>query len=72
LATSFLGIVNATLASIQRHPETYALVDTTMRRALVRRLPYAIFYKIEAAEIVVYAIFHGARDPRAWRRRRDG
>jgi plasmid stabilization system protein ParE len=48
------------------------LVDTTMRRALVRRFPYAIFYKIEAAEIVVYAIFHGARDPRAWRRRRDG
>ena len=54
------------------HGEAYALVDPTMRRALVRRFPYAIFYEVEATEIVVYAIFHGARDPRAWKRRRDG
>jgi hypothetical protein len=47
------------------------LVDRTVRRALVRRFPYGIFYEIEARQIVVYGIFHGARDPRAWRRRRD-
>lgn len=72
LAVDFLAAVNASLASIQRHPEAYALVDRTIRRALVRRFPYAIFYEVETAEIVVYAIFHGARDPRAWKRRRDG
>jgi plasmid stabilization system protein ParE len=43
-----------------------------MRRALVRRFPYAIFYEIGSREIVVYGVFHGARDPQAWRRRRDG
>jgi plasmid stabilization system protein ParE len=71
LAVSFLATVNASLASIQRHPEAYALVDLTMRRALVRRFPYSIFYEVETTEIVVYAIFHGARDPHAWKRRRD-
>ena len=50
----------------------YALVDATMHRALLRRFPYAIFYEIEPVQIVVYAVFHGARDPRAWRRRKDG
>jgi len=72
LAAEFLAAVQASIASIQHHPEAYALVDPAMRRALVRRFPYAIFYEVEATEIVVYAIFHGARDPRAWKRRRDG
>lgn len=72
LAASFLAAVHASIASIQGHPEAYALVDATTRRALVRRFPYAIFYELGATEIVVYAVFHGARDPRAWKRRRDG
>jgi hypothetical protein len=32
------------------------LVDRTMRRALVRRFPYAIFYEIEPRQIVVYGV----------------
>jgi len=70
-AAAFLAAVNACLATIQRHPQAFALVDPTMRRALVRRFPYAIFYEIERRQITVLGVFHGARDPRAWRRRRD-
>jgi len=70
-AANFLASVNACLAAIQRHPQASTRVDPTMRRALVRRFPYAIFYEIEPREIVVYGVFHGARDPQAWRRRRD-
>ena len=72
LATEFLAAVQACIASIRRHPEAYQLVDPTMRRALLRRFPYAVFYEVGPVDIVVYAVFHGARDPRAWRRRRDG
>jgi plasmid stabilization system protein ParE len=72
LAASFLGAINTCIASIRRHPEAYQLVDPTMRRALLRRFPYAVFYEVGPVEIVVYAVFHGARNPRAWRRRRDG
>jgi plasmid stabilization system protein ParE len=44
-ATEFLAAVDFSLASIQRQPEAYALVDPTMRRALLRRFPYAVFYE---------------------------
>ena len=71
LAADFLAAVQASIASIHRHPESYQLVDPTMRRALLRRFPYAVFYEV-GADIVVYAVFHCARNPRAWRRRRDG
>jgi plasmid stabilization system protein ParE len=70
-AAQFLGAVNMCIASIRRHPEAYQLVDRTMRRALLRRFPYAVFFEVGSVEIVVYAVFHCARDPRAWQRRRD-
>jgi plasmid stabilization system protein ParE len=48
-AADFLAAVDACLATIQRHPQSFTLVDSTMRRALVRRFPYAIFYELETA-----------------------
>lgn len=72
LAADFLRAVNTSIASIHRNPEAYQLVDPTMRRALLRRFPYAVFYEVGSLGIVVYAVFHCARNPRAWKRRRDG
>jgi len=72
LAANFLAVVGTCFGSIRRHPEAYQLVDATMRRALLRRFPYAVFYEVGAIQIVVYAVFHCARNPRAWMRRRDG
>lgn len=71
LADQFLRAANTCLVSIRRHPETYQLVDRKMRRALLRRFPYAVFFEVTRIEIVVYAVFHCARDPRGWKRRRD-
>jgi plasmid stabilization system protein ParE len=47
------------------------LVDPMMRGALLRRFPYAVFYEVGPVEILVYAVFHGARNPTAWKRRRE-
>lgn len=41
------------------------------RRALVRRFPFQILYDIENEEIIIYAVYHSARDPEVWKRRRD-
>lgn len=72
LGANFLAAVDTCLASIRRTPEAYQSVDPTMRRALLQRFPYAVFYEVGAVDIVVYAVFHCARNPRAWKRRRDG
>ena len=57
------------IASIERNPRLYPVVHRQMRRALVRRFPFQILYEIESEEIIIYAIFHSARDPEAWKRR---
>lgn len=42
-----------------------AQVHGEFRRRLLRRFPYAIYYRIEGNEIIVFGLFHCARDPRA-------
>ena len=71
LGDQFLRAFGACVTGIRRHPEAYQLVDRRMRRALLRRFPYAVFFEVERTEVVVYAVFHCARDPRSWKRRRD-
>ena len=40
-----------------------------IRRALLRRFPYGIFYTLEEDVIVILACFHTKRDPKTMRNR---
>lgn len=70
LGDQLLRSLYRSIASIERNPHLYPIVHRQMRRALVRRFPFQILYEIESEEIIIYAIFHSARDPEAWKRRR--
>jgi hypothetical protein len=39
-----------------------------MRRVLVRRFPYSVFYEIHDPDVVVLGCMHGARDPDEWQK----
>ena len=69
LGERFLLCVEAALAAIERYPASFPTVHQQVRRALLRRFPYGIFYTIEPNAIVVLAVFHCGRDPRRWRER---
>lgn len=72
LGEQFLSAVNASFDLIGQFPEMFALVHGDVRRAIVSRFPYAVFYRVEPRRIVVLAILHTARDPRTWPRSRQG
>ncbi len=67
----FLRRVYQRIASLERNPRLYPIIHRQMRRALVRRFPFQILYEIESEEIIIYAIYHSARDPEAWKRRKN-
>ena len=69
LGYDFLNNTDAAVRGIMRNPELYPIVHHGIRRALVRRFPYAIFYLLEGTRIVALAIFHASRDPAHWQRR---
>jgi plasmid stabilization system protein ParE len=58
--------VDAALALIQRTPELHPLIHKQIRRALIRRFPFGIFYVVEEDTIRVLAVFHGKRNPMRW------
>jgi plasmid stabilization system protein ParE len=70
LGAAFLLAVEACLDGIQRSPEMYAVLYKDIRRGLLRRFPYGIFYVVEPEQIVILACFHARRDPKQWQRRR--
>ncbi|MGB5959025.1 MAG: type II toxin-antitoxin system RelE/ParE family toxin [Coleofasciculaceae cyanobacterium] len=65
LGDEFLECVDETLNRISQMPESYAVAHRDVRRALVRRFPYAVYYRIVSSRVIVIAIFHGRRDPLA-------
>lgn len=72
LGEEFLRSLDACLQAIVRFPESHSLAHRQVRRALLRRFPYCVFYLIEAERAVVVAVFHARRDPRAWQSRGVG
>lgn len=69
LGEHFLLCIEEKISAIRRQPETYPTVHRTVRRALIRRFPYGIYYIIEENRVVVIAIFHSRRDPKQWKSR---
>lgn len=70
LGSAFAADVDGALGGIIRAPLAYPRVQEEIRRALVRRFPYAIYFRAMPDEIVVLAVLHGRRHPRRWQSRR--
>ena len=66
LGAEFVRAVDATLQRALREPEASAAVHGSIRRALVRRFPYGVFYHAITDEVVVLAVVHARRNPRRW------
>ena len=69
LGVDFVVGVQGVLDQISVTPELYPQVLLDVRRAPVRRYPYSIFYRIEPGQVIVLAVLHGRRHPRAWQER---
>jgi plasmid stabilization system protein ParE len=72
LDVRFLDSVEAAIESVSDHPERGPIIESAIRRLLLRNFPYSIFYVLYSNEAVVIACLHAARSPQAWRRRGAG
>jgi plasmid stabilization system protein ParE len=69
LGVEFREAVERTLAIVARQPELFRCVQGEVRRAVMRRFPYAIHFLHEDRRIIVVAVFHCHRDPAHLRNR---
>jgi plasmid stabilization system protein ParE len=69
LGAKFADAIAETIDMIAAEPAIFARVHGDVRRAFVRRFPYAIYFYWHDNTIVVLAVMHGHRDPRRWQSR---
>ena len=65
----FMERIDDALSRIVSNPQLYPIVYRSLRRAVVRRFPFAVFYEVTVDEIHVVAVFHSRRDPEIWKSR---
>lgn len=66
LGSEFLRVAEAAMATLRRSPELYPAVRPAVRRALLRRFPYGLFYASDDEEIIVLAVLHVRQSPSRW------
>ena len=69
LGRSFRHAIDLLIERMCSNPLQFPIVFKNVRRALLRRFPYALFFVIEGETLTVVACFHGSRDPMRWQER---
>lgn len=69
LGELFSAAVELTISNILERPLAYPRVHGEMRRAILQRFPYAVYFQVLEDEIVILGVIHGRRHPRTWQSR---
>ncbi|MCP4404277.1 MAG: type II toxin-antitoxin system RelE/ParE family toxin [bacterium] len=69
LDAEFMLCIDEALSRITRNPNLYPVELRDVRKVLVRRFPYVIYYITNAESIVILAVFHVKRNPIQWKLR---
>ena len=72
LGVDFLSEVERAVKSIAESPNTWPVIQSELRRRLIKRFPFGILYRVESEEIVVIAVAHLRRKPGYWKERIKG
>lgn len=69
LGRRFRQAIDALVERMGDNPRQFPTVFRNVRRALLRRFPYSLFFVIEDDALIVIACFHASRDPSHWQKR---
>ncbi len=69
LAESFIKAIETGIENIITSPEAWQIVEEEVRRHLIYRFPFGIYFCIEDDRVFIYAIMHLSRHPDYWKGR---
>lgn len=69
LGSDFLLCVDAGVETISRTPLIYQIVYKNIRRCLIKRFPYGIYYIYDNDKVIVVGVLHASRNPKLWQKR---
>ena len=69
LDLEFMQCIDEALSRVVDNPGAFPIIYRQLRRAVIRRFPFAVLYELGVDEIYVLAVFHSRRDPKIWKSR---
>lgn len=69
LGVDFAERVQDVFDRVATNPKMHAVVFADIRKAVVARFPFCVFYRAHATSVEVIAVFHSSRDPAIWQGR---
>lgn len=69
LGQEFLDEATRTIHAISENPLRYPVMWRQTHRALMRRFPFGIYFRVSGDLVLIVAVLHGSRHPRYWRKR---
>jgi plasmid stabilization system protein ParE len=71
LGDEFIQEVDAVLRRIGRTPRYFPKIHGEVRRALVRRFPFAVYFVRDRRRSIIIGVLHHRRNPAEWQRRTE-
>ena len=71
LGRAFLLAIDTAFVAVAEQPEAWPVWPRLphVRRYVVHRFPFVVFYRVVDAEVVIMAVAHAKRRPGCWRER---
>ena len=69
LGDSFVGSLQQIVDLVSELPEAFPEIAVGLRRALLSRFPYALYYRLDGSVLEVIACLHTRQSPGRWRSR---
>lgn len=63
LGTRFRTALDEAIARVAENPGRFPTIYRDLRRILLYRFPYAVYYRVYPSHVAVVAVFHGKRSP---------
>jgi plasmid stabilization system protein ParE len=70
LGHEFAKDVERAVGLISDSPNVFPKVHADVRRVVLKRFPYAIYFRALRDEVLILAVIHGRRHPGRWKSRR--
>jgi plasmid stabilization system protein ParE len=71
LGLEFLDELERVLDRLSEQPLVHRKIRNEVRRALLKKFPYSIYYRVPPTRVEVIAVLYSRRDPAIWQARAD-
>ncbi len=69
LGFDFKLCADGAITKITRSPLIYKKVYKDVRRVVLKRFPFSVYYLVDNDRLIVLAVLHARRDPENWKSR---